>query len=79
MDVEQINNILTNSDKEVVQFSNAQILYLQDNNNNQCKTHIHSINQAYQSVQLDEVEPSSMLCIPYNNIDDTMHFSVGAP
>lgn len=43
MDVQQIDNILSNDDKEIVQFSDAQWLYLQDNNNNQYNNFIQFI------------------------------------
>lgn len=40
MDIEQINNILSTTDKEEVQFSDAQWLYLQDNNNGQYNNYL---------------------------------------
>lgn len=43
MDVEQINNYLSSSDKEEVQYSDAQWLYVSDNNNNQYNNYLQYI------------------------------------
>lgn len=53
MDVEQIDNILSNNQKDVVQYSDAQWLYLQDNNNNQYSNYIQFITTTLKTQFID--------------------------
>jgi hypothetical protein len=43
MDIEQIDNIFSTADKQDVQYSDAQWLYLQDNNNAQYSNYVQFI------------------------------------
>lgn len=53
MDVEQINNYLSSSDKEEIQYSDAQWLYLQDNNNGQYNNYIQYITTTLKTQFID--------------------------
>jgi hypothetical protein len=53
MDSEQIDNILSNGDKEVIQFSDAQWLYLQDNNNQQYASYVQWITSTLKQQFID--------------------------